>query len=387
MPAAQLNEESAKIRRGKARAMKLRVRKLMAVGAVAVLAAGSLSSCSGGGSGNNIEAEAAADITQEMIDAATEEGRVVVYGNPPEDTWAMLLPAFEKVYPGIKVETVDLSGSEMVQRYLSEVKTGGSSADIIFDSNAKTFLDLANNIEPTTSIYDDGLEDFVNPEAGVYAVSADPSVIVYNKLVLGEDEWPEGFADLVKLAQTHPGTLTTYDTGNTTGYTHMWGYVDAVGDKAWDQFATLLPETTFESSGGAMIQKMSQGEYLAGYFQSGLARGLLEPMGFADILGWVYPTEAAVLMPRYASVMKEAKHPNAATLLREFMLSPEGQKLMCQSTLTAVRADVAESCGEFSIQGIADQVGEQNVHFIEFGDQPYADRDEFVARVQKLAQG
>lgn len=345
-----------------------------------------LAGCAGNEDDNAIDAsqEAPAGISQDVVDKATQEGKVVIYGNPPEDLWNRLIPAFEKLYPGISIETVDISGPELVQRYLSEVRTGSASADLIVDSSGSTLLELADEIEPRTSTYAADLPDFANPEKGVYAIAADPSILLYNKVLLKEDERPKSMADMAELADSHPNKVSTYAVSNDNGYSQMWSFADALGDEAWDIFAELAPATRYESSGGTIVQKLSQGEYVGAYFQSGLARGLLEPMGYGDLIGWSYPEDGMPVQPRYAAAMDEAAHPHAAALLQDYLLSAEGQTVVCASGLTAVRDDAVETCQDFSLGHITEQLGEENVQIIPLDAKIFADKRDFTARLQSL---
>lgn len=358
----------------------------MAIAALA-LSVSCLAACANGDEHNAIAADrgAPAAISQDLIDRATEEGKVVVYGNPPEELWNRLIPTFEELYPGITVETVDLAGPELVQRYLSEARTGSAVADLIIDSSGSTVLELASEVEVRASTFDDQLPDYANTVDGFYAFAADPSIILYNKLLLAEDERPQSIADVADLGETHPGKLTTYSTSSDNGYSLMWEFAETLDEEAWDLFAKLAPETRYESSSGTMVQKLSQGEFVAAYFQSGLARGLLEPMGYDDIIGWSYAEDGTPIQPRYAAVTKQAAHPNAAALLQDYLLSTEGQTVVCASGLTAIRGDVVDTCGDFSLEHIIAEIGEDNVHIVSPEARIYEEKPAFAARLQELA--
>ncbi len=370
--------------------MRTHMRRVLASAATLVVATGLLAACGGGDDDDEQIAKstaAARDIDPEVVADAQAEGKVVVYGNPPEDMWKRLIPTFEKVYPGITIETVDISGAELVQRVRSEAKTGAAGADLIIDSNSKTFLDMANAVHDRSSVYADQLPEFTHPAAGVYAFAADPGIILYNKAVIDENDYPSSLADLADLADSAKSRLTTYDLSNDNGYSQMWTLADALGDEAWDAYDRLFPSTTFEASGGTMVQKISQGEYLAGYFQSGLARGLLEPMGVDKLVGWSYAADGTPVQPRYAAPLKGSAHPNAAALLQDYLLSPEGQTVVCASGLTAVREDVVDTCGDFALKHIEDELGEENIHLVRFDAKVYSDRDAFESRVISTAKG
>lgn len=346
------------------------------------LAAGFLlTACGGAANEPEIEADTSkpSEITSELAAKAQAEGEVVVYTNSPDELWTTLIPKFEQVYPGIKISPVSLNGPELVQRLLSEQRSGATTADLVIDSSPSTFFGLKDSLTDRSSVFDSELPDYAKPWRGVYAISAEPSIIVYNKAAFGENP-PESLADVAAVAGENRGKLTTYDIDSENGYAQMWTLTKD-RDDAWALYEQLAPSTRYEMNGGSMTQKLAQGEYTAGYFQSGLVRGLLEPNGLDSVLGWSYESDGTTVVPRYASVVKGAVHPNAAALLQDYLLSAPGQTVACSSGLTAVRDDVAATCGEFSVKSVSDQVGEENILMVPLDETMRADKPSFTARL------
>jgi iron(III) transport system substrate-binding protein len=306
-----------------------------------------LSACGNGDGGSGIVADTsqASGIPADEVTKAKAEGKVVVYTNSPDELWSALIPKFEKAYPGIKIEPVSLNGPELVQRLRSEQKT------------------------------------WADPRPGVYAISADPSIIVYNKAAVGAKA-PKSLADVAALAAKNPGKLATYDIASENGYAQMWTYAKQQPD-AWKLFDQLAPATRYETDGGSMTQKIAKGEYVAGYFQSGLVRGLLKPNGLDSIVGWTYESDGTTVVPRYAAVVKGAAHPNAAALLQDYLLSAPGQTVACSSGLTAVRDDVAQTCGDFDIKSVSDEVGQDKILMVPLDESMRTDKLQFAARLDE----
>lgn len=350
---------------------------------VALSAALTLSACSNGGDESDIVADTsrASEIPAETITEAEAEGEVVVYTNSPDELWDALIPKFEKAYPGIKISPVSLNGPELVQRLLSEQRSGTATADLVIDSSPSTIFDLADALAVRESVFDADLPDYANPRPGVYAVSADPSIIVYNKAAVGDNP-PESLADIAALAAENPGKLATYDIDSENGYAQMWTYAKD-RDDAWTLYDELAPATRYELNGGSMTQKIAQGEYVAGYFQSGLVRGLLKPNGLDTIVGWSYEADGTTVVPRYSAVVEGAAHPNAAALLQDYLLSAPGQTVACSSGLTAVRDDVADTCGDFTLTTIVDQVGEDNILMVPLDESMRTDKPDFATRLDE----
>lgn len=355
----------------------IRVAPIVPLALVATLA---LTAC-GGQAASDIEADtsAPAEISAETVEAAQAEGEVVVYTNSPDELWAALIPKFEQAYPGITISPVSLNGPELVQRVRSEQSSGTASADLIIDSSPSTLFDLQDVLEERTSVFDAELPDYAKPWPGLYAIAADPSIILYNKAAVG-DAVPESLGDVAALAPANAGKLTTYDIDSENGYAQMWTFAEN-RDDAWALYDELFPASRFELNGGSMTQKIAQGEYIAGYFQSGLVRGLLKPNGLDGVVGWSYVADGTTVVPRYAAVVEGAAHPNAAALLQDYLLSGPGQTVACSSGLTAVRDDVADTCGDFSVASLTDEVGEDNVLMVPLDEQMRSDKPEFSARL------
>lgn len=354
-------------------------------GAMVALSAAllTLSACGSSGNGSGIVADTsqASGIPTDEVTKAQAEGKVVVYTNSPDELWSALVPKFEKAYPGIKIEPVSLNGPELVQRLRSEKKSGASTADLVIDSSPSTVFDLADTLEPRDSVFGSQLPTWANPRPGVYAISADPSIIVYNKAAVGAKA-PTSLADVAALAAQDPGKLATYDIASENGYAQMWTYAKQRPD-AWTLFGKLAPATRYETDGGSMTQKIAKGEYVAGYFQSGLVRGLLKPNGLDSVVGWSYESDGTTVVPRYAAVVKGAAHPNAAALLQDYLLSEPGQTVACSSGLTAVRDDVAKTCGDFDLKTISDQVGQDNIVMVPLDESMRSDKPQFAARLDQ----
>ncbi|MCE0764145.1 extracellular solute-binding protein [Pseudonocardia kujensis] len=351
----------------------------LAVSAVLVLSA--CGGAQGGSDGSEITADTSrpSQISAEVVSAAEAEGQVVVYTNSPDELWDALIPKFQQAYPGVTISPVSLNGPELVQRLRSERSSGAPTADLVIDSSPSTLFDLADALAPRTSAFDADLPDYAKPRPGVYAISADPSIIVYNKAALG-DSPPRSLADVAALAPGNPGKLATYDIDSENGYAQMWTFAKD-RDDAWTTFGQLAPATRYELNGGSMTQKIARGEYTAGYFQSGLVRGLLKPNGLDSIVGWSYEADGTTMVPRYAAAVEGAAHPNAAALLQDYLLSAPGQTVACSSGLTAVRDDVADTCGDFTVKKVRDEVGADNVLMVPLDEAMRTDKAAFAARL------
>src|SRR5512132_4701677 len=71
---------------------------------------------------------------QATVDAATKQGKVVVYATTDAARASPLVKAFEAKYPGISVEYDDLNSTELYNRFISEEAAGSGTGDLLWSS-------------------------------------------------------------------------------------------------------------------------------------------------------------------------------------------------------------------------------------------------------------
>lgn len=321
--------------------------------------------------------------------ACAEEGPVLIYGNPPQTFWDTVIPGFQQSIPGVEIETVDLGGQEMIQRYLSEASVAGErSADILVESGPQTWLTLVEegavrDYEPTV---EGGLPASAVLMPSVYALEMTPAIIVYNKVIFDEESAPRSYADLIGVAEEYPGQITTYDITNTFGYAMFYSFVTDVPG-GWGVLESLLPATSPEASGGAMANKVAQGEYVAAYMMSGLLTGLLDDLGIEELVGWSYPEDGVNFLPRGMAVTNAGQSPNCAELFVDYLLSAEGQTAACTNGMFALREDLDEACAGNTVSAVSDLVGADNIWIVPYSADLAESQDEITTRWQGLAGG
>lgn len=277
------------------------------------------------------------------IAASHDEGTLIVYGNPSQDQWTPLLAAFNEKYPWIEVETFDLGGSEAFQRYLSEEATGSPTADVILTTDGAGWLDLVARGK---------VLDYVDPELanlplddallapGVFAMSYDPLIAVFNTLAFPLDQQPTTLAELAAMAPELDGKIGTVNVTNANAGLGTFGYVDAYGDDAWAVLEQLGPHTRAEDGTGALLGKLQTGEYVASFFASGSLRTLIDTTETGELLNYRYLADATTLPARAVGVTTAAASPNSAQVFVNFLLSAEGQTAACAGGFTPYRDGV-----------------------------------------------
>lgn len=314
---------------------------------------------SGGGEGGG-GAEAAEPIDVDAaIEASRDEGKVTVYGNPSTDQWEPVLAAFNEEYPWIEVETFDLGGTEAFQRYLTEESTGSATADVIVNTHGAGWLDLIERgqvvdyVDPELA----DMPDFAVAAPGVFALSVDPLIGIFNTRAFPEEEQPDSLAELAAMGEELDGKIGTVEVENGQAGLGTWGYTEARGEEGWEVLESIGPHTGVESGSGTLLGKLQSGEYVAAFMASGSIRALIDTTETGDVLNYRYLTDATPLPTRGMAVTTAADSPNAAKVFVNFLLSQEGQTASCAGGFTPYRDDV--ECPQ-DLAAIEEIVGEGN---------------------------
>lgn len=330
----------------------------------------------------------------QIIEASRSEGSLMIYSNMADNNWQPLLQGFNAKYPWIKVETIDLGSGTVHSRWEAEKGSSARTADILVsganDRWAQYGIDAA--MEPYESPELANLGDLAKPYPGVNVMSADPLVITYNAALLPEDQRPTGLASLAteaaEDASTFDGRITTYDAArNSFGLAAWWNYMDQKGDAGWDSLRAIGPMIRGETSGGPMNEKISTGEYVIGVAVSGITifPRLEQPGG--EILGFAFPDDGTIVMLRGMGIPKGAANMNAAKLFVDYSLSNEGQTLVGKGGLVPHRDDVDETQVRYTLQGIEEIVGPDNVVYAGFDERLITEADAFVETWNAALQG
>lgn len=332
----------------------------------------------------------AASVDNAVIEASKKENSVVVYSIMTATSWAPVIAAFNKKYPWIKVDTVDLGSNEVFERYYSESASKANTADMIITNGADGWLNFIakGEVLPFKATDDALLPTWSKPAASIYTVSTDPMVFIWNKQLLPTA--PKTMAELAAMVEKDPakfkGKVTTYDAEtNATGFGDNWFWSKKKGEEGWKILESLgKAPPVLQSSAGTMVNGVLSGQYLVGYFVS-LPTVLAQLPAAEAILGWSMIGDGTPVVLRAMGITKGGAHPNSAKLLDDFILSQEGQIAFAEGNLTSYRADVADKAKYSLTKYTAQAGGEQNlINF--FFDQDLLDKakkDAFVTRWKK----
>lgn len=264
----------------------------------------------------------------ELYAAAKAEGKVVFYGNASPDAMAAVKQGFEQQFPGIVVDAVRLPDAEMIPRLETELGSGAPTADFI--ENASPGWLLAQGAKGAWAASDapeaggNGAYDaksFFDGANKVYEVGGTVNTFAWNT-----DLVPDGIKDYPDLtapalADGKVGVLELASAPSNAFYSWL---KDTFGESFYNDLGAqrprIYPSTT------VIVEALGSGEiYASNWILPSLvedAKKAGAPVDYA-----VSPT-APFGLHGYGVINAKAANPNAAKLLLEYVLSPEGQSLL-----------------------------------------------------------
>jgi iron(III) transport system substrate-binding protein len=270
----------------------------------------------------------------QLVKQSRNESGLVVYGNPPAANFNAFVSAFNKKYPWIKVTEYDLEDTTIFSKYASEAAQSARTADLLIASAPNMWV-YANRQHYAADFTPHGLSKFpkyAKQFKGIYIMSTDPAIIVYNKLLL-KDKVPSSVADIANDASTY-NKITGYSVDNLFGYTALYGYVQL---KGWAALSKI-GKSRYVPSGNvaAQLQVVSQGGAKLAYLTSPTARFRIDSDSrLRELLDWTYAKDGTPIVPRGIAVTKKAASPASAKLFVDFIFSRAGQQAICDAGFTS----------------------------------------------------
>jgi iron(III) transport system substrate-binding protein len=329
----------------------------------------------------------------DVVAAAEKEGKVVVYSTTDSASVAAMLKDFAALHPKIAVEYDDMNSTELYNRFVSEAAAGAGSGDLLWSSAMDLQIKLAS---------DGYAAPYASPEAAklpgwavwrneAFGTTYEPIAFVYNKRLLKPEEVPQSHAELAKALRAHPdrfrGKLTSYDPER-SGLGFLLVTQDSLNDKAfWDTakaYGSVGPK--LYTSTGAMMERILSGEHLIGFNM--ISSYAVQKQKKDPSLAVAYPKDYTLVMSRIALLPKAAKHPAAAKVFLDYLLSARGQRALAKGSVFALRPEVE---GELGVAGVTRALGAAarpipvDASLLEYLDQ--AKRLEFLKRWQQAMSG
>jgi iron(III) transport system substrate-binding protein len=309
------------------------------------------------GSSRKARAQPAPSMTPhetELFEAAKKEGgELTWYTAQSDDITAQALGrSFEQLYPGIKVNVLRTTAQVAYQRVTQEIKASAIQCDVLSSTDLGHYVALKaigalekyvpDNSSKVLDIYKN-----YDPDGFYFVNSAGMIGIGYNTAKVKEADAPKNWTDLLdpkwkdNIALGHPGF---------SGYVGTWA-LTLRNQYGWDFFEKLAKNNPrVGRSINDTVTMLNAGESaIAG---SGPVGTVLESMQKGNPLAMVYPTDGTVLIIASSGIMKGCKHPNAARLYMEFLLSPGASQIWVDHFNETIRPEVSVPKGAKSAKDL-----------------------------------
>lgn len=268
---------------------------------------------------------------QALIDAAKREGQVVWYTTLVVNQIVRpLKAAFEQKYPGVTLQYTRADDIVTAEKIITEGRAGRIQADIFDGIDNMLPLQEAGLLAP-----------FTVPNAADYPAELKASdgywiaEIMYvftpgiNTMLLPKDQAPKIFADL--LDPKLKGRMAWNGSSIAGAYGFVGNVLTSMGEEKGMAYLRALSAqhvVNIEASSRAVLDQVIAGEYWMNLMAFNHHVVISAHKGAP--CDWLKLEPVPVTLDA-VGLLKDAPHPNAARLLLDFLLSPDGQKVFQQN--------------------------------------------------------
>src|ERR1044072_6778298 len=298
-------------------------RRQFTAGAVAGLAAATIGSQ---------RADAQAYGSNELIEAAKKEGKLVYYTADFTEPEQEVIKAFNKRFPFVKVEMVRAPGGQLITRIKTEAAAGKLLADAVNHSDRglmQGIADLFQDYAPPNA-KDDRHGVLVSPK--LWPRSTLGWSIAYNTEL--EKNPPKTWMDLCKPEYGPKKIGQAIGPAGGTASTPIMFERQTFGEDYWAKQAKTQP--ILYPSGAPASDSLVRGECSIAVLLYNICYIKKRDGAPVDI---VFPSDGVPLKFYAAAITKAAANPNAAKLFLNWCMSEEGQAMQIKELgyLTALK--------------------------------------------------
>jgi iron(III) transport system substrate-binding protein len=307
------------------------MRKTLRVGTLAICAgAAALVTACGGSGGTNTAANAPAKGSwNDVVAAAEKEGKVTIYSGQGTEQLEDLAARFQKKYPKVKVEVVRAVETDLAPKVEAEARTGKGIADI-FVMTDRAWLDAnkATFVAPRGPAFDDAAYNRAEHQFDGNYFLVDATILTFawnTERFAGKLQDYSGLLNPA-LADGKIGIVPADGAARVDFYQYL---AENYGEDFLKKLAAQRPRVY--PSALPMAQALSSGEIAAAT--------MVEPQIDEKKAG--APVEWGLAQPAWGArfhgaLLKSAPHPNAAQLLADFMITPEGQAAIARKAASVL---------------------------------------------------
>src|ERR1043166_8980636 len=298
-------------------------RRQSPAGAVAGLAAATIGSQ---------RADPQAYGSNELIEAAKKEGKLVYYTADFTEPEQEIIKAFNKRFPFVKVQMVRAPGGQLITRIKTEAAAGKLGADAVTHSDRGLMLGIK-----------DLFQDWAPPNAKAYRDDVQVAPQLWPKTTLGwsiayntelEKNPPKTWMDLCKPEYGPKKIGQVIGPSGGTTWTRIMFERQTFGEDYWKKQAATQP--ILYPSGAPASDSLVRGECSIAVLLYNICYIKKRDGAPVDI---VFPSDGVPLNFYAAGITKAAANPNAAKLFLNWCMSEEGQAMQIKELgyLTALK--------------------------------------------------
>jgi len=260
----------------------------------------------------------------ELHKSALKEGALNFYATLAQINAEIVLPAFEKRFPGIKINHVDATSDQLVARAMSEARGGRTLGDVfqVPLENVVQLHDqglLLDTSFPESSAYPDGLK-------GTFWIASDLQYFIaaWNTNQVKKDEEPKSFDDFTHPRWKNRLIAEPRDLEMLLAFAKYRFKSDEKAIDYWKKVA--LNNVEFHKGHSDLAELLVAGQAsvcltcYSHHYPQRIKKGA--PLN--------YMLTEGVASINATAIFKNAPHPNAAQLFARWVASQDGQKIMAQ---------------------------------------------------------
>ncbi|MFI5957483.1 ABC transporter substrate-binding protein [Cryptosporangium sp. NPDC051539] len=294
------------------------MRRLRLASAVAATLLLSVTACSGGGSKTS---QAVEGDWGDVVAAAEKEGSVLLYSSQNPVNLAALKTAFHKKYPKITMTFVRGTDAELNPKVEVEQRTGKGIGDVHMLTDASWIKTAASSGKFSAELRGpDFDESGYNRSKTVMDDRMFLSSAAVFSLGWNTQQVPGGLKDPRDLLKPEfKGKIGITNPQGIAAYVDFYRFMQKnYGDDYLTKLAALQPRVY--PSALTIAQALTSGEIAA----TPVVQPLVAEVKAGAPVKWALP-EKPWGTPWYSHVLSSAAHPNAAQVLADFIVTPEGQ--------------------------------------------------------------
>ena len=321
----------------------------------------------------------AAGADAALVEAARREGGLAWYSTLIVNQITRPLSlAFEKKYPGIKVQYSRATSSDVALKITNEARAGRIQADVFDGSNTIFPLQDAGLVEPYLVDSARGYPPEFRDKGGLWTtMNLYFMTVGYNTDMVKGADIPKTYDDLLNPKWAGRMAWTTDPTVNGPP-----GFIQNIlalkGEaKGMEYLKTLAAQkpVNIPAAQRVVLDKVIAGEFPLGLMIFNHHAAISAEQGAP--VAWVR-MEPLVASANLISIVKGAPHPNAAKLFVEYVLSVEGQKEVAKALYLPAHPDVPAS-----VPDLKPEAGKFQARVVT-PDMMRAGMDDWIAKYQSM---